>query len=309
MLNDYTNYVLAKRRNAIVATMLFAMIPLLNIIAFVTLNFVTLERGKREGADLLIAITVVNIILACFSYYYELSSDIRTTIEMIIYFNFCSYAAALLLREFNSWYLTLECLCYLGLIIILITYMLYPNLTDYYMGVLQQQLALLKSVYGEDQIQQIDLTFLKAIAHNAIGFRALGIICSLLFYLVIARWVQTRRNCPGQLRKELHLLRADYISMFIVGAVMIGSYYGIPAAQNMHIVAILPMVCTGLSIVHNFSASRKHWFLLLMSFYLVFSMFDTLIIGVLIFLAILDLFIDIRGKYDGYNIARAYTDR
>lgn len=309
MINEFTDYVLAKRRNAILATVFFSFLPLLNAIAYVTLNLVTLQRGARQGGEVLVALTLSNIVLAFFSFYISLNADIMNTVEMMIYFNFCSFAAALLLREYKSWFLTIECCCYLGLVIILVTHIMYPDLTAYWLDIIDKQLSLISELLGDASIRQVDVEAFKHLAKNATGLRALMIICSIIFYLILGRWMQTRRFSPGKLRQELQLLRADYVSLVIVGMVMIGSYMDFPTAQDMHNVAILPMVLTGLSIIHNFALTRKHWFILIMSFYMVFSLFLTLVIGLLIFLAILDLFIDIRGKYNGYNTARTYQNR
>jgi hypothetical protein len=303
MITEYTDYVLAKRRNAIMAVVLFSLLPLLNIIAYLTLNLVTLQRGIRAGAEILLALTLANILAMGLSYYFGTHSEIYTTLEMIAYFNVGSFAAAALLRTYRSWFLTIECACYLGLLIILITHFAYPDLTAYWLELLSRQSKLLQSLFNDTQINHIEMETMRAFARNATGIRALTIITSILSYLVVARWLQTRRTQPGLLRQEMHTLRTDYISLAIVGAVMVGSYFGIPTAQDMHLVAILPMLLTGLSITHHFAASRPRTFLLLMSFYLVFSLFSTLMLGLLIFLAILDRFIDIRGKYNGYNTA------
>lgn len=301
MLNDFTKYVLAERRNALWVVLICSFLPVVNSLAQITMCLVTLQHGLRPGLECLVTLVFANVLMLTYAFAKGLVNSPLLSIESLFYMTVCCFGATWLLRTFKSWFLTIEAVCYLGLFAVLMIHLFQPDYHEYWMRAMSTFNNLSQSLSEGKMISFSDQQ-LHDLARRANGIRSLLYTSSILLYILIARWLQVRLYSPGQLRKELHLLRADYVSVTIIGAVLLGAFFDLDIARDMYLVAIIPLSLVGLSIIHHFAYRRSHNVLLLLSFYMVFSMFGEPIIGLLLFIAVLDLFFNLRGKYDGHHI-------
>ncbi len=201
MLNDFTQYLVDKRRNALWTIVLCTIIPMLKMIAPITMCLVTLHRGARAGFDCLAALLGTNLVLLWFATQAGPEQQVWLSLESLFYTTVCCYGAALLLRAYQSWFLTIEAVCYLGLFTVITVAVFQPNYIQYWIEAIKISMQLMSSLLGQN-ISNLNDAQITELAEQVGRIRALSYTLSILAYVFVARWLQTRLYQPGQLRQE-----------------------------------------------------------------------------------------------------------
>lgn len=305
-LQKLTSYLLAHRLQTIFLTFAITFIPVIGIFGILIAAFVTLRRSIIEGGILTIAATLPYILT------FYLPSSSQNTIPLVIWAavgvavlsNLLTWIFAVMLRRGASLSLILQIAALIGVLVISVIHLIYPNVSDWWGGQLQSYYAhaqamkdMLKaapSIPKDTQLETINIT-----KQYATGLMAAAILFNAVIQLIVARWWQVTVSNPGTLRLELHYIRLSQLAGLLFLISLIFSYLG-----NSVVVDIMPILCilfgaAGLSLIHFLFAlmsSSTAWFWLLIFYLAVIFLLPTSMILVSL-LALVDVFADLRKRF------------
>jgi hypothetical protein len=245
------------RRNAILLAVLFAIIPLMGWVADIIMALVTLRKGAREGAIVLVWVMLPSLLLALKGYpqfllYNALAGSVIT------------YVFALVLRHAMNWTSVIQAAVIIGVLEIIALHVVVPNIdADWsrgiinYFAMMQQQLAL--------QAGDSDVRYWAELLGKIItGFQITLLFLYDLIILVLARYVQARLYNPTGLRQELYNIRLSIIPIAIFALAVIGALSGNEVALDCLFLTAMPFIVAGISLTHNMAAVAKisgYWFI------------------------------------------------
>ena len=247
---------------------ILAYIPIIGSVSVLIAGLVTLRKGAFEGALVFLAATVPYVLQ-----YYNTTpvavADINLAATAFIIFtisNSLMWFFASLLRRYSNWSFVLNGALLLGVIAIGVIHFLYPDIQDWWAQKLTEYFNKTASLMREIQPDaEIMPAIVQAQVVNTLKVYATGLLfASMLFnallQLLIARWWQAIVFNPGELRKELLIIRLSYIAglLFLIA-------YPLAFVRNAIAMDIIPVVylifsAAGLSILHCLLAKKTRTF-------------------------------------------------
>lgn len=263
--------VMAGRRQAIITALVLGIIPLINLLSPVVAGLVMLRKGPREA---LVLIAWAILPLAGWA----MAGDVIPLVLLI-----GVSGLALLLRESESWEFTL--LAAIGVGVAVEVYMrLQPQLLDVLFQQMEQYLQ-------TNNVQGIELSEIRAVMPSVFG--AVYMFLSVML-LMMARWMQATLYNPGGFRKEFHLLRIEQKVALLLVVLMAMANFGIIFPEAWFLYPVMPLLISGVALVHGMVARRGASSMWLVAFYALLTLQLTL--QLVVMAAILDSWYDFRRR-------------
>ncbi|MBI5447751.1 MAG: hypothetical protein HY939_03370 [Gammaproteobacteria bacterium] len=273
------------RKQAFFLATLFALIPFLGWIGSALMGLVTLRKGPREGFLLLLGLSLADLFYLYFGgigmgyvLYDSLTNNIPT------------FLAALYLRRVACWNNLLEMLTYLGLALILLLHLAIPDLTHWW-GL---QIAKLSQHLTDLTSSQLNTQIAQHAAPYATGLQAVVVISTLLFNLIIARYMQASIYHPGGLKEELYHIHLPKRLAFTLIVITLLPWLHIETAKDLIPLIVFPFACAGLSLFYDFCSKRTRGWAWLISFYALLLLALPYVCLILITVGLLDTFYNLR---------------
>lgn len=285
VLHRFASYVMRGRRQAIVMGLLFTILPLLGWVSNVIVSLVTLRKGAKEGAIVLLWVILPAVVAASLGNRWII-------LYGILGGSLFTYVLSLILRQTQSWKSVLTASLLLGLVAVLLVHVVIPNIDAVWTSQFAHYALAVKKQFD----LAVNVTRLQPFIKFATGFQVAFISLSVLINLVLARGLQSMLYNPGQLSPELAGVRLNKWVVFILLVILLLSYLKVALAQDMLPVIVLVFLLAGLSILHavaHLKKLAKGWLIL---FYVLLMVFFPYIAAILIVFAVVDSLVDLRHR-------------
>jgi len=271
-MRGLAEFVMSGRKQAIMAVVFLGLIPLVNLLNPVVVGLMVLRKGVLE-----VAIIFAWAILPIGAW--AIVGDIAPLIML-----FGISGLAWLLRETESWEFTLLATIAIGLSV-----EIYLRLQPAVLDGLFQQLELLLVTNNLQGIQLEDL-------RESIGsFIGVGYMFLAIVLLMLARWMQATLFNPGGFQKEFHQLHiGQKTALGLAGLIFLGSYQ-LVIPQSWVFYFILPLLFSGIALMHAVVVKKKLSSLWLVIFYILLIVLPT-VLQLLVLLALVDSWYDFRSR-------------
>lgn len=258
-LQRFTHYILRHRWQALALTFISTFIPVVGIVGVLIAALVTLIKGVAEGALFIIAATLPFIITFAITGTGEPTPPLVAwaAVGVAVLSNILTWVFAVMMRRQTSFSLILQIAALLGVLVISIVHLVYPNVADWWGTQLQSYYAQATAaiakgaartaavVPNDTQLESINLT-----KQYATGLMVAAILFNAILQLVVAKWWQAIVFNPGSLREELQTVRLSQLAgvLFIVSLIL--SYLGNSVVLDIMPVLYLLFCAAGLSFIH-----------------------------------------------------------
>ena len=271
-MRGLAEFVMSGRKQAIMAVVFLGLIPLVNLLNPVVVGLMVLRKGVLE-----VAIIFAWAILPIGAW--AIVGDIAPLIML-----FGISGLAWLLRETESWEFTLLATIAIGLSV-----EIYLRLQPAVLDGLFQQLELLLVTNNLQGIQLEDI-------RESIGsFIGVGYMFLAIVLLILARWMQATLFNPGGFQKEFHQLRiGQKMALGLAGLMLLGSYQ-LLIPQSWVFYLILPLLFSGIALMHAVVVNKKLSSLWLVAFYALLIVSPTVLL-LIVLLALIDSWYDFRSR-------------
>lgn len=270
-MRGLAEFVMKGRKQAIVAVLLLGLIPLVNFLSPVVIGLVILRKGLQEAAQVLVwAILPIGG--------WAIAGD---PAPLIMLLGISGLAG--LLRVTESWEFTLLAAIAVGLCV-----EMYLRLQP---AVLDLIFLQMQNYFEANGIQGEQLESLRNVMISFMG----GVYMFLaIVLLMLARWMQAVLYNVGGFQKEFHALRIERkVALILVGIMMLANF-GILIPQNWMLYLIIPLVFSGLALIHAVVAAKQLSSLWLAALYALIML--PLIANMVVLLALLDSWYDFRTR-------------
>lgn len=270
-MRGLAEFVMKGRKQAIMAALLLGLIPIVNFLSPVVVGLVVLRKGLSEAAQVLVwAILPIGG--------WAIAGD---PVPMIMLLGITGLAG--LLRASESWEFTLLAAIAIGLCVE-IYLRLQPAVLD--LIFLQMQ-----PYFDANGIQGEQLESLRNVMTSFMG--AVYMFLAIVL-LMLSRWMQAAVFNPGGFQKEFHGLRVEQkVALLLVGLMMLANF-GILVPQSWMLYLVLPLMFSGLALLHAVVAAKKLSSLWLAVLYAIIVL--PIIANMIVLLALLDSWYDFRTR-------------
>lgn len=269
-MRGLAEYVMTGRRQAIIAVVLLGLIPLLNLLNPVVVGLVILRKGINEG---LIVFAWALLPLLAWA-----SIDLVPLIMLL-----GITGLGLLLRETESWEFTLLAAIIVG-VCVEIYFRLQPAMLDVLM--MQVEVYLQNNTQAGVQIEDV-----RSVMTSVIG--AVYMFLSIVL-LMLSRWMQAALYNPGGFQKEFHSLRIEQKVGLVLITLMLFSSFEVNIPSSWVLYLVLPLMFSGVALIHAVVERRKLSTMWLVTFYVVLML--PVVVQLLVLLALVDSWYDFRAR-------------
>lgn len=270
-MRGLAEFVMKGRKQAIIAVLLLGLVPLAYFLSPVVVGLVILRKGLSEATQVLVwAILPIGG--------WALVGD---PVPMIMLLGVTGLAG--LLRASESWEFTL-----LGAIAVGVCVEIYLRLQP---AVLDLVFLQMQPLLDANNIEGEQLGAMRNLLTSLFG--AVYMFLAIVL-LMLSRWMQATLFNPGGFQKEFHGLRVEQkVALLLVGAMMLANF-GILIPQSWMVYLILPLIFSGLALIHAVVAAKKLSSLWLAALYALIVL--PLIWNMIVLLALLDSWYDFRTR-------------
>lgn len=273
-MRGLAEYAMKGRRQAILAVLLCGLLPIVNYLAAAIVALVCLRKGWQEAL-----IVVVWAILPAGGW--AIAGD---PIPLLLLAGTC--CLAITLRETESWQLVL-----LGSIAIAVVTELSLRLIPGFLTNMVDQLKLALNEFNfavqpgftDEGYRQYVLAI----------YGLLHMVMSLVMLMLARRW-QAQLYNPGGFQQEFHQLRIENKAALALTVLFILAINGVPVLRGWTYYFMVPLLVSGMALVHAIIGLKKLPKALLVIFYFVMMMPTMLLI--LVLLALIDSWYDFRKR-------------
>jgi len=305
-LKRFTNYLLEHRLQAVLLTFGFTFIPVVGVLGILFAALVTLRKGVMEGAILTAAATLPYVFSFMLASHDPdaLPLVLWTAVGVAVTSNILTWLFAVLLYRQMTWSGILQVVALVGVLIISVVHLVYPNvadwwstqLTSYYTQAASMMSGVLKSSSGVPSDAQLES--IKVTKNYASGMIVAAVLLNAVLQLVVARWWQAVLFAPGMLRRELHNIRLSPLAGALFGLSLVFAYLGNSVVLDVMPILYLLFASAGLSVFHYFlglMVSPTRWFWIAVLYVtLLFAMPTSMVFVAMV--ALLDIWLDLRRK-------------
>ena len=269
-------------RQATALAVLFACAPMLFWFSAAIISLVILRQGMNQGVKVLAWALLPAIAWAAMGQFATLTGLIATT------------ALAWVLRQTVSWHKTLLALLPVGALIASMLAQLAP-----------QQVAMLTDLvlkFISDYLEAggqktVDIGSWKPLVeYGVIGMITWFNLAGCIIGLVLSRSWQAQLFNPGGFREEFHNIRLPAQTALLLIMVALGGASLAPIMLVVAPIATLPLLISGLSLMHGLVGIRQLGRPWLTVFYMLLLIVTQLVYPVIILTACLDSLFDFRGR-------------
>lgn len=239
-----TNTILKSRRDACFIALIFSFVPYFASFSGITVALVTLRKGLKEG--FFVAMVVMLPILAIASYNNQLLLGIEQCLATI---GFVWLLAASLYAT-RSWSFVLSQTVVVSALVASLVSFFMPDFIELSKKILIETL----SQWQHQGLIEYDQTKfdinIKWFAEYLLGVHIAMTAFMTLINLAIARYMQARIFNPGGFAKEFLNLRINKFDLLFFVVAMLGLYINIEFMKSIILSSALPLVFSGISLVH-----------------------------------------------------------
>ena len=270
-MRGLAEFVMKGRKQAIMAVLLLGLIPIVNFLSPVVIGLVVLRKGLIEATQVLVwAIFPIGG--------WAIAGD---PVPLIMLLGITGLAG--LLRASESWEFTL-----LGAIAVGVCVEVYLRLQP---AVLDLIFLQMQPYFDANGIQGAQLDSLRNVMTSFMG--AVYMILAIIL-LMLSRWMQAALYNPGGFQKEFHGLRVEQKAALLLVGLMMLANFEILIPQSWMLYLVLPLMFSGLALVHAVVAAKKLSSLWLAVLYALIVL--PLIVNMIVLLALLDSWYDFRTR-------------
>lgn len=279
-------FVMRGRAQAIGVAILTMVLPLL---AWISAAVVGLVALRKSGQDAFVVAGWVTLAALALLIWQGDPGPLTAVIGIAV--------AATVLRWTRSWALTLLVIVAVGLLSALLLQLFGAGLVAELTAALNELIGKLREQMPPDRAQLLG-ELMPAQISGLLGLRG---ACLTLIALLLARWWQAVLYNPGGFREEFHRLRLPPpIAVGLIGAAglvsLVGSEYAFWSA-----LFALPFVVAGFALIHG-AVGIKGWGRgPLIALYVGWIFLWQIVTVVLLLLALIDSWLDFRGRMRGAN--------
>ncbi len=271
-------------RYALLAVLVFMFLPYTTWVSMTVLSLVTLRKGWKQGAMLLLPALTAHVIATLTSVIWSVA-----LIDAVVRILPC-YFAACLLRTTSSWkVVSASFLCLVVIGAALLQWFL-PDLIDAQYAYLQAAIREIDS--GRTLLGFWDERGIESfvVANYLLGFQALCLFIAIISPLMFARSLQAQLFYPGGFRQEMLNFRGDKQSVIVLSLLCFAAYQNRLLAMNILPLIVFCFTLAGLSFSANVLFNKMKPFkagvmlltplmllpLMMLPFYAVLGAFDGL---------------------------------
>jgi hypothetical protein len=270
-MRGLAEYVMSGRRQAITAALLIGIIPLVNLLSPVITGLVMLRKGPKEA----LAVMAWAILpLAGWAW-------VGDIVPLILLIGIAGLA--FLLRETESWEFTL-----LASIAVGVSVEVYMRLQPELLNVLFQQMD---AYLQANNVQGVSLDDVRRVMPTVFGAVYMFLAVMLL---ILTRWLQAALYNPGGFQTEFHRLRIEQKVTLLLIVLMLIANFGIVLPQSWVLYFVMPLLFSGIALVHGVVGRRQLSSMWLVAFYALLMLPPALQIVVLA--AIIDSWYNFRAR-------------
>ncbi|GJM07449.1 MAG: hypothetical protein DHS20C10_11830 [marine bacterium B5-7] len=275
-LEKVGHFLLASRTRAIVFVFLFSLVPFLAWVSKVIVGFVTLRKGPKEGALMLLWAIMPAVVFAYLGHPWVLLFD-------AVIGGFLLWAMACILRATGSWLRVLQLSLLVGSVGVIAAHCLHADIASWWYHMIDQtyhdKLQMMKQDGLLLQAQEVgemygrfkDAGSLLWVSRMSTGFAAMLSLASTIVNLLMARWWQGLLFNPGGLRQELFRVYLTITPVFLALLCGVAMHFQQYLAWDLSPVLALPLVFVGLLSCHRqFDGRRAAGLFLFMLYALLF---------------------------------------
>lgn len=242
---------LENNRHAMLYAVLLAVIPYTTWLSLAVIALVTLRKGWREGAMLLMP--VMTAFLACSL----AAAPVKLAIINTLLAFLPCYLAACVLSMSASW----RAVAGVFFLLLLISAMLFQVVMPEFITAQYQYLyaamnelnpdvlpKALANIHGSNQL---------VLANYLFGLQLASLVLTAALPLTLARSVQSQLYYPGGYLQEMHSLRGNRIGFLLLVVMFIAASQGKLIAMNMLPLLVMYFLSAGLSLSFYAFAGRK----------------------------------------------------
>lgn len=265
-------------------------VPLLFSVATVLMGLVTLRRGPWQGAWLLLMTTLPAVVGG-----WQLGTS-ALLLHFVILGSLPVWCLASLLHVSGQWRVALQATAVLGMLAVWLGgHDFLARMQPVLQPLIESKLKLLSDQGALPLTAESLKRWADAIVLRMPGLWFLLALGSGALMVLLARVWQSVLYNPGGARPELYAIRVDRwfaLAFMLLLALMFTGSVGL---QNMCLVAVLPFLAAGLSVVHAVASKAGRWSALAMVFFYVIALFvPQVVLLCLLLTALLDAFVNIR---------------
>lgn len=291
LFQRFAAYSLSSRNRAIRIAVICSLLPLLGWLAITVLSLVTLRKGAKESAMVLLWVLVANCLLA------YIANIPGILLNNVIYAVVFTWILALVLHYTGSWARVVEAGALIAVLGIVVVHLLIGDVQQYWLTYLSKGYAWVNQ-YLQLQLSADDIKALAGTAAKYItGVQAATILGSNLINLGIARWLQSLLYNPGGLQKELYMIRLPYIIVAIITVCLLATLSGAAISYDIIPVILLPAIIAGLSLLHQSMAKIRYGWGGLFVYYVFLILFFPYMLILTSLTAVADAFFDFRRLF------------
>lgn len=307
-LRRVTHFLLRHRWQALILTFASTFVPIIGILGILIAALVTLVKGVLEGAVFTLAATLPYIISFYISSHHEAAIPlvVWAAVGVAVISNVLTWVFTAMLRWQASFSQIIQIAALVGILVISIIHLAYPQVADWWGVQLQDNYNQAASVAGmlkntsmaassnEAQIEAISLT-----KSYATGLMIGAILLNAILQLIVARWWQAAIYNPGSLRKELQGIRLSRLAGLLFLISMVFSYLGNSVVLDIMPVLYMLFCAAGLSLIHylikQMNMTSAWFWLAVVYIVLIFAMPTSVVIVAVI--AFFDIWFDLRKRF------------
>ncbi|OUR65034.1 hypothetical protein A9Q77_11975 [Marinomonas sp. 42_23_T18] len=275
-MSKLAQWVMKRRMNAVIGIAAFSAIPLLVFLAGAIQALVVLRKGIAESISVFAWGGLTALLLWVFQ------GD-ATTFLILVQAALFGYV----LRTTVSWGALFITAVVIAVINVLMLPILMPDVLDLFLKMMKELFSQVQVTDVSDEVLYQELVVSMSVAQMCISIAA----------VFLARSWQSKLYNPGGLAKEFLQLRLT-VPVALIFAAMV--FLGESLQDSLQFLAhiVIPIfVLVGLALVHGVFAKKNIGKVGLIAFYLVgLFVLNAYIVNILIFLVIVDSFVDIRSR-------------
>ncbi len=252
---------LANYRYAVLCAVILSFIPYVTCLSGALIALITLRRGPRDGAMVLVPVLLMHFAGSLVSLSYGMAAG-NTLLTFVP-----GYLAAATLYFSVSWRVLGGVLLVLVLVLMLMLHLVAPELV-------QTQLMYLKHVAQDAEHGGMILSLMKdwneahqiIFANYLLGIQAMTVVVYNLLGVFLARSVQASLFNPGGFAQEVLLWRLRRSDLALSLLIVLAAVMGYALAVNLVPLLLVLVMCAGFACSARFlkqKAIKYYWFMLL----------------------------------------------
>jgi hypothetical protein len=294
-IKAFAEYVMRGQKEAMSVAAPLACIPILSSVAVVIMVLVTLRNGIKEGACLLVAISLPALILSWFA-------GPLMLVYQVLLGNVMVWLLAAILRVTESWNSILWFSVILGVIALCFIQCFMPDTLAQWNALLQKKWMAYSQTTGLPASQKEQMLFLWQhwFLPMGMGIQTVVVLFSNLLNCAAGRWLQSLLYYPEGFKQELYALKLNQNGiLLLLTLTAVALWWKTGGLEILPVLLFFPM-CVGISIVHALMAKRattplQRYFFLIW-FYVSLILFIPYMTVLLCFTAIFDSWFHFRVR-------------